>query len=450
MRKTFFSLLTLFASLNALAQKESIHEISVGNTIPDLTIKNIINYRVQSIKISEFKEKLLILDFWATWCSPCIASFSKQDSLQKKYSGDLMILPVTYEETEYVSKFLNKLNKIAHILPVSATADKILVNLFKHTSIPHYVWINTRSREVVAITENKDLVENNIEAFRRGKPLSFVLKKDESRKLKDNNDLFQPSIEIVDDDKTTHLQRLDDSSIYFRSVLTKYVDGLASGIAYGDSTYISVTNLTIWRLYQTALLGNSISTLNANSVVVEIPDSSLNYLVNGNSSNGRKLSSGLESLNWLKEYGYCYVLKVPPFLAQRKREIMLAELNSYFGTLYNIEGELAERKSKYLALVRTLKEDKLKSKEGINRISVDRLSLKLQNDDLTSLIAYLAVPLQKYPQIIDETGYTGRIDLDLNCQLADLSAVNKELEKYGLQLVEKEKLLTVAVIKVKK
>ncbi len=50
--------------------------------------------------------KLIVLDFWATWCAPCIAAFPHLDSLQKKYSNTLQIICPTDEPKETAEKFL--------------------------------------------------------------------------------------------------------------------------------------------------------------------------------------------------------------------------------------------------------------------------------------------------------------------------------------------------------
>jgi len=48
-----------------------------------------------SIDISDFEGKVVMIDFWETWCKPCLASFSGIDSLKSKYPDDFEVLAVT-------------------------------------------------------------------------------------------------------------------------------------------------------------------------------------------------------------------------------------------------------------------------------------------------------------------------------------------------------------------
>ncbi|MGB4400563.1 MAG: TlpA disulfide reductase family protein, partial [Daejeonella sp.] len=84
--------LCLFLSNTALAQTAAL---KIGDKVPDVTINNISNYKSTSAKLSDFKGKLLILDFWATWCAPCIAMIPKMDSLEKAFEGKVAFLSVT-------------------------------------------------------------------------------------------------------------------------------------------------------------------------------------------------------------------------------------------------------------------------------------------------------------------------------------------------------------------
>ncbi|PBJ11857.1 TlpA disulfide reductase family protein [Flavobacterium sp. ACN6] len=50
----------------------------------DFTLKNM---EGKETKLSDYKGKLVVLDFWATWCGPCKASFPKMQNLVTKYKG---------------------------------------------------------------------------------------------------------------------------------------------------------------------------------------------------------------------------------------------------------------------------------------------------------------------------------------------------------------------------
>ena len=48
-----------------------------------------------SVHVSDFKGKIVLIDFWETWCKPCIGSFSGIDKLTDKYPDDFVVLAVT-------------------------------------------------------------------------------------------------------------------------------------------------------------------------------------------------------------------------------------------------------------------------------------------------------------------------------------------------------------------
>lgn len=52
--------------------------------------------------------KIIVLDFWATWCAPCIASFPHLDSLQESFKKNVQIVALSDESVIKVSRFLEK------------------------------------------------------------------------------------------------------------------------------------------------------------------------------------------------------------------------------------------------------------------------------------------------------------------------------------------------------
>ena len=68
--------------------------VSAQSSQPDLALKDI---RGRSFKLSDFKGKIVLLNFWATWCPPCRKEIPQLIKLQRKYrKAGLQIIGITY------------------------------------------------------------------------------------------------------------------------------------------------------------------------------------------------------------------------------------------------------------------------------------------------------------------------------------------------------------------
>ena len=56
-----------------------------GKAAPEFQLPNL---KQESVKLSEYKGKVVYLDFWASWCGPCKKTFPWLNELQKKYGKD--------------------------------------------------------------------------------------------------------------------------------------------------------------------------------------------------------------------------------------------------------------------------------------------------------------------------------------------------------------------------
>jgi peroxiredoxin len=80
----------------------------------------------KTVHSSDFKSKVVVLDFWATWCPPCRAEIPGFVELQKKYQAQgLVVVGVSVDQVsaDTVKSFANKL-KINY--PVVLTDTKIV------------------------------------------------------------------------------------------------------------------------------------------------------------------------------------------------------------------------------------------------------------------------------------------------------------------------------------
>jgi peroxiredoxin len=71
--------------------------IRVGNKAPNFTIKDI---NGNSINLSDYKGKYLMIDFWATWCGPCMKEMPQLHKAYEKFSGDnFEVLSLSFDKS---------------------------------------------------------------------------------------------------------------------------------------------------------------------------------------------------------------------------------------------------------------------------------------------------------------------------------------------------------------
>lgn len=445
MSRIMSCLLLSLLCMNIAAQTSS-RELKVGDTVPDIVVKNILNYKTTSASLSDFRGKLLIIDFWATWCNPCVRAFPKMDSLQKKYSNDLQILPVTYESAKVVDSFLSKMYKVIKIKPPTVTGNSELAQLFKHVEIPHYVWINKKGI-VQAITGRDEINDINILKVIGDESARLKTKIDERRIVNLRKPIFVLSIPVIKN-KEVIFDPVVDEDLIVQSTITKKLDGL-TGSLVRDSLSIRIINYSIKGLFSYALGRGEYPFLNSNRVILEVKDSSLRRIITG-PVGVKKEGDGLASwLEWDAKNKYSYQLRVPGLLSDKKFEIMEQDLKRYFCNLYDIEVIREKRMVKCLVLVRTSEDDRLATKGGQPDIVTNSFTFKMTNQYLWKMIQrFYTYYFQLLPTpVIDESGYLGRVDIELTCNLSKVEDVNKELNRYGLKFVELERPLDMVIIK---
>jgi thiol-disulfide isomerase/thioredoxin len=57
---------------------------------------------------TNFRDEVIFINFWATWCPPCVAEMSEIEELYKKYGNRVAFMLVTSEKPEVVNAFMEK------------------------------------------------------------------------------------------------------------------------------------------------------------------------------------------------------------------------------------------------------------------------------------------------------------------------------------------------------
>ena len=72
----------------------------------DLTQFEYQNLEGEEVMLSDFSDKNILLNFWATWCQPCIAEFPILHEAQASVTDDMVFVMVSYESLDKIKDFV--------------------------------------------------------------------------------------------------------------------------------------------------------------------------------------------------------------------------------------------------------------------------------------------------------------------------------------------------------
>ncbi len=167
MKKLILSLF-LFCALSSYAQ------VQEGEIVPNITFPTVLNAPLTSASLSDMQGKIILIDFWATWCGSCLDAMPHLNKLQQKYAGKLQVMAVTDESAKRTRQFLA--SRPSNLWFASDTG-RILVSYFAHRLIPHTVLISP-SGILIANTSPEAVTDAVIDSILNGQQVHLSLKKD--------------------------------------------------------------------------------------------------------------------------------------------------------------------------------------------------------------------------------------------------------------------------------
>lgn len=139
---------------------------AIGDRSPDLCIEQLLNAPAGSeATLDALRGKLVVLEFWATWCGPCVGAIPHVNKLHDAYKDRVVFISVTDEDRETVETFQQ--NDPAIRGWIGLDTDRSLFKAYNVRAIPTTIVLDAEGR-FVARTNPAVLNEARLDAYLEG------------------------------------------------------------------------------------------------------------------------------------------------------------------------------------------------------------------------------------------------------------------------------------------
>ena len=215
-------------------------QVKNGETVSDIKFE-LLNAPVKSISLNALKGKIVLIDFWATWCSPCVEAMPHLMELQAKYPNKLQVITITDEKAARIKQFLA--SRPSNLWGAIDTGN-IAARAFPHQTIPHTVIISPEGK-LMATTDPKLVTEAVIDSLLHQKEVHLA---DQRGILLESSDIVKTYFFATDTVKNKFIMQagLQGSSSFSK---TYPLDSVFKG------RRITCVNFTLSGLYMAAYPG---------------------------------------------------------------------------------------------------------------------------------------------------------------------------------------------------
>ncbi|MBL1411224.1 thioredoxin domain-containing protein [Sphingobacterium faecale] len=381
----------------------------------------------KQIRLADYRDTpLIIIDVWSTSCAVCLREMPHVRAVSKATDGKMLPLFLTPQAKSDVERFMAR--REGDIWETIVGAD-IFLKLFPTYSAPQEIWI--KDGKVFAITEyvyvTKDIVKDVLDGRITELPEKVY-----------NGD-FKISKPLLLSDNGGNA-----GDMLYHSLFTRYLDGIYDNslrIGGGNGNKITLTNMSAYLMYVrfAELVNADLITTNRMLIQSDLIDS-------------LKTLSSFYPEN--RKHFFSYELLLPPNMQGQAPELMLADLNRFFGALYGIKGEVAKIKRPCWVLRPNGKAIPYASTGAQQEAEAHGGVIDMRAYPLSSFVSAMKRHFNMLPlPILDETDITERVDIQLFTEMEDFEKQRKHLEEKGFELVQEHRevdMLVLSDIKTKK
>ena len=170
MKYVFVIVLTFFFSCKDASEKEQVAE--VNHSVDTEMSLEVYDFNGLEKFLSTKDDKTYVVNFWATWCAPCIKELPYFEQLNKEYSEDVEVILVSLDfPSKYESKlkpYIKKNNLQSKVVALNDVDSNTWIPKVDESwtgAIPATIIFNKNERKFYEKSFNYDELETEVKQF---------------------------------------------------------------------------------------------------------------------------------------------------------------------------------------------------------------------------------------------------------------------------------------------
>lgn len=160
-----------------LSASTSRAQALLGQPAPNFRFTTVLNGPQSSLTLAQLRGKVVLLEFWGTFCGPCLTAMPHLQELQRQFAGQLQVVAISADSPARLGRFLQARHSNLLFAAVLGATQDSLQQFFSYQIIPHSVLLDATGR-IVASTSPENITAQVLSRVIKGQKINLPLKQD--------------------------------------------------------------------------------------------------------------------------------------------------------------------------------------------------------------------------------------------------------------------------------